>query len=58
MRKIPQDAPEADALDQARPSPDDEEPIEPSEIPSDAPEADVLDQQRPSPLDDEGWERR
>ena len=57
MRKIPPDAPEADALEQAQ-WPDEEEPVEPSEIPVDAPEADVLDQQRPSPLDDEDWERR
>ena len=58
MRKIPPDAPEADALEQARQWTDDEEAVEPSEIPVDAPEADVLDQQRPSPLDDEDWERR
>jgi hypothetical protein len=58
MRKIPPDAPETDALEQARQWTDDEEPAEPSEIPVDAPEADVLDQQRPSPLDDEDWERR
>jgi hypothetical protein len=58
MRKIPPDAPEADALEQADQWPDDEELVETPEIPGDAPEADVLDQQRPSPLDDEDWERR
>jgi len=57
MRKIPPDAPEADALEQAREW-SDEEPAEEPEIPGDAPEADVLDQQRPSPLDEEDWERR
>ena len=57
MRKIPPDAPEADALEQAREW-SDEEPAEALEIPGDAPEADVLDQQRPSPLDEEDWERR
>jgi hypothetical protein len=57
MRKIPPDAPEADALEQARDW-SDEEDIETPEIPGDAPEADVLDQQRPSPLDEEDWERR
>ena len=57
MRKMPPDAPEADALEQA-PEWLDDEPLETREIPGDAPEADVLDQQRPSPLDDEDWERR
>jgi hypothetical protein len=57
MRKIPPDAPEADALEQAREW-SDEEDVETREIPGDAPEADVLDQQRPSPLDEEDWERR
>jgi hypothetical protein len=57
MRKIPPDAPEADALEQAREW-SDEEPAETLEIPGDAPEADVLDQQRPSPLDEEDRERR
>ena len=53
-RPIGDDAPEADALEQARDwvEPGDEEPAEVA-VPIDAPEADVLDQHRPVDLDEE-----
>lgn len=54
---IPPDAPEADALDQARPVADeDDEEILPPALAADEPEADALDQARTVPLNDDDEE--
>lgn len=53
---IPADAPEADALEQARPWGDDEEEDLPDSIAPDEPEADALDQARRADLGDEDEE--
>ena len=53
-RPIPDDAPEADALEQSRDWVEDaDEDPEKVDVPIDAPEADVLDQHRSVDLDEE-----
>lgn len=53
---MPADAPEADALEQARPWGDDEEEDLPESIAPDEPEADALDQARSVELGDDDEE--
>lgn len=54
-RRVPIDAPEADALEQEREWAEEEE-IPHVRIPIDAPEADALDQEREAGLDEDEYE--